>query len=209
MGPAPLGTLVSPLAGVADGRPSSLPVWALAWGQPLALTVCTRRWPGRISCLSRMFMWQAGHRAPVAHRLVAVAFLINVAAGCATCMCTASIRPTATITWIRFTSVLFGLTLAWIVIQRFRAVTAQARELMVTLAERVAQKERELDSTYQRLEQLAREQERTVGAHPHPARHARRCRLAHQCGDPPAAVGQGQPGRACCRRCATRWTSSS
>src|SRR6185312_15831151 len=32
-------------------------------------------------------------------------------------------------------------------------------------------------------------------AHAHPARHARRCGLAHQCRDPPAAIGQGQPRR--------------
>lgn len=139
----------------------TLPVWALAWGQPLALTVLYAAMAGTNLVFVAMFLWQAGHRAPAAHRLVAVTFLINVAAGVRD-LYVYRVNPTyGEITWIRFTSVLFGLTLAWIVIQRFRAAAAQVRNFSATLAERVAQKERELDSSYQRLEQLARDQERT------------------------------------------------
>ena len=138
-----------------------LPVWALAWGQPLALTLLYAAMAGTNLVFVAMFMWQAGHRAPGAQRLVALAFLINVAAGVRD-LYVYRVNPTyGEITWIRFTSVLFGLTLAWIVVQRFRAATAQVRKFSVTLAERVAQKERELDSSYQRLELLARDQERT------------------------------------------------
>ena len=65
-------------------------------------------------------------------------------------------------TYIRYSSVLFGLTLAYVVVQRFRAASVQARELSVTLASRVEQKERELAHSYQRLELLARDQERNA-----------------------------------------------
>jgi len=60
-----------------------------------------------------------------------------------------------------YTSMLFGLTLGYVVLSRFRAVSAQARELMHAMAVRIAERERELNSSYQRLEALAREQERT------------------------------------------------
>ena len=57
---------------------------------------------------------------------------------------------------------LFGLTLGYIVVTRFRSASAQARDLMRTLGARVAQKEGELQASYTKLEQLAREQERTA-----------------------------------------------
>jgi signal transduction histidine kinase len=63
-------------------------------------------------------------------------------------------------TFIRYSSVLFGLTLLYIVITRFRVATAQARDLNANLAARVARREQELEQSYQRVEQLAREQER-------------------------------------------------
>lgn len=63
-------------------------------------------------------------------------------------------------TWIRYSSVLFGLALGYIVVARFRAASGQARDLMSTLSARVAQKERELSASYERVEQLAREQAR-------------------------------------------------
>jgi signal transduction histidine kinase len=63
-------------------------------------------------------------------------------------------------TWIRYSSLLFGLALAYIVISRFREVSAQARDLMANLSARIAQKEQELGESYLKVEQLAREQER-------------------------------------------------
>jgi signal transduction histidine kinase len=65
-------------------------------------------------------------------------------------------------TWIRYSSVLFGVVLVSIVVSRFREATAQARELNATLAERVAQRERALADTYAELERMAREQERAA-----------------------------------------------
>jgi signal transduction histidine kinase len=65
-------------------------------------------------------------------------------------------------TYLRYSSVLFGLTLGYIVVMCFRAVSGQARDLTANLAARVAQKEHELAQSYQRMEQRAREQERTA-----------------------------------------------
>jgi signal transduction histidine kinase len=64
-------------------------------------------------------------------------------------------------TWVRYTSLLFGLALLGIVMMRFRAASAQSRELLRTLAARVAERERELAAAYERLEAAARAQERT------------------------------------------------
>lgn len=63
------------------------------------------------------------------------------------------------------------MALGYIVVSRFRAASAQARDLMANLAQRVAQKEQELEQTYGRLNDWhgsrSRQRENT-----HPARHA-------------------------------------
>lgn len=63
-------------------------------------------------------------------------------------------------TWIRYSSVLFGLALIVIMIQRFRAASQHARELTQQLSERVAAREQELALSYAKLETLARDQAR-------------------------------------------------
>lgn len=64
-------------------------------------------------------------------------------------------------TWVRYSTVFFGVALLLIVLQRFRAASAEARGWVATLAERVAEREQELQSTYGKLEKIAREQART------------------------------------------------
>ncbi len=64
-------------------------------------------------------------------------------------------------TWVRYTATLFGLALLGIVVSRFREASGQARDLLQTLAARVADRERELALAYGRLEQNAHEQGRT------------------------------------------------
>ena len=64
--------------------------------------------------------------------------------------------------WMRYSSLLFGLALFCIVIMRFRVASAQARDLMATLAARVWEKEQALAQSYRELEQMAREQERVA-----------------------------------------------
>jgi signal transduction histidine kinase len=61
-----------------------------------------------------------------------------------------------------YTSVLYGLTMFYIVVTRFRAASAQARELLHTLEQRIADKETQLAGSYQQLELLARDQERSA-----------------------------------------------
>ncbi|WP_213952961.1 histidine kinase [Variovorax sp. dw_954] len=65
-------------------------------------------------------------------------------------------------TWVRYTSVFFGIALLAIVLERFQAASTQARNLLGTLAARVADRERELASTYARLDATSREQARTL-----------------------------------------------
>lgn len=64
--------------------------------------------------------------------------------------------------WPRYAYALLGVLVFGTVIHRFRAASAQARELLHTLERRVADKESELAASYQKLELLAREQERTL-----------------------------------------------
>ncbi len=61
-----------------------------------------------------------------------------------------------------YASVLYGLTMFTIVVMRFRSASAQARELLHTLEQRIADKERALSNSYQQLEVLAREQARSA-----------------------------------------------
>jgi signal transduction histidine kinase len=65
-------------------------------------------------------------------------------------------------TWVRYSSAAFGLTLAYIVIRRFRAANTQLRELSVNLATRIAQKDAELANTYGQLVQTAGKQARAA-----------------------------------------------
>lgn len=64
-------------------------------------------------------------------------------------------------TWVRYSSVFFGVALLLIVLRRFHVATAQARGSVAALAEQVAQRERELAATYAELEAAARDQART------------------------------------------------
>ncbi|MDH5204186.1 MAG: ATP-binding protein [Hylemonella sp.] len=66
------------------------------------------------------------------------------------------------VSWMRFSSALFGLALGYIVITRFRAASEQVRDLMQNMAEKIRNKEQELALSYRELEQLAREQARTA-----------------------------------------------
>ena len=137
-------------------------VWALAFGQPLALTAWYAALALGFLPLCLVFLYQALRGAGVPHRAVALAVLLNLAVGLRD-LYVFRINPTyADSSLMRYSSVVFGLALLYIVIDRFRRVSAQVRDLLNTLATRVSEKERELSETYQQVEQLAREQERTA-----------------------------------------------
>ncbi|HMN22354.1 MAG TPA: sensor histidine kinase [Ottowia sp.] len=102
--------------------------------------------------------WRRG--ASAWHRWLAAALLLNVVVGLRDWYAFRLGDSFGEQTWQRYSGVLFGLLLGYIVLTRFRAASAQARELSVHLAERVAQKEAELAESYARMGQLAREQAR-------------------------------------------------
>ncbi len=137
-------------------------VWALGFGHPLALTTWYAALGLTFLLFGAVFMARALRGASVAHRVVALAVLLNVAVGFRD-LYVFRIQPTyADSSLMRYSSVVFGLGLVYIVIERFRRVSAQVRDLLNNLAARVSEKERELAESYRRVEQLAREQERTA-----------------------------------------------
>jgi signal transduction histidine kinase len=102
-------------------------------------------------------------RAPATARLlVGVAGALNVAVGVRDWIAIRISGDYSQSTWIRYSSVLFGLALGYIVITRFRGANTQAQDLMVNLTSRVSEKEQELSLGYARLAQLGREHERAA-----------------------------------------------
>lgn len=136
--------------------------WSQTQYQDLYLTL----WLGFSSFLFigyGLFYFWAALRHPTTERmLVATAGLLNVLVGFRDWLMIRISDSFDATHWIRFSSVLFGLALGYIVITRFREVSAQARDLMANMAAKVVEKEQALAASYQQLEQLAREQERTA-----------------------------------------------
>jgi signal transduction histidine kinase len=109
-----------------------------------------------------IFYLTAALRRPRAEQvLVGVAGAVNVVVGIRDWVMVRLSPDYADSTWIRYSSVLFGLALGYIVLARFREARSQARELTQTLQARVAQREQELQASYEQLEVMAREQART------------------------------------------------
>jgi signal transduction histidine kinase len=96
------------------------------------------------------------------NRLVVLAFLINVPIGIRDWYVIRLTDSFGTHGLQRYSVFLFGIALAAIVIDRFRTANIQVREMMENLTLRISQKEQELGKTYERMEVIAREQERTA-----------------------------------------------
>lgn len=110
-----------------------------------------------------IFYFGAAVRKPTTeHVLVAAAGVFNVLVGLRDWLVIRANSNFSEISWMRYSSVLFGLALGYIVITRFRAASTQARDLMDNMAAKVRQKEEELAASYRQLEQLVREQERAA-----------------------------------------------
>ncbi|MBC7445012.1 MAG: histidine kinase, partial [Polaromonas sp.] len=137
-------------------------VAALVYGHPLALTLLYGASVVTSMIFAFFFIWKAARGALLPHKMVAAAMLLNTLVGVRDLYVFRLSQGYGGNTYLRYSSVLFGLTLGYIVIQRFRIASGQARDLNANLAARVAQKEQELEQSYQRVEQLAREQERTA-----------------------------------------------
>jgi len=133
---------------------------ALVGGFPLAMTLLYAALGLTALIVGSLFIWKAARGASLAHQLVALVLLWNTLVGLRDLYVFRISQDYGGNTLMRYSSVLFGVTLGCIVIMRFRAASAQARDLNANLLARVAHKEQELALSYQRLEQLAREQER-------------------------------------------------
>ncbi|QKV51653.1 sensor histidine kinase [Comamonas antarctica] len=130
------------------------------WGQLWLLTL----WYAGLGVVSLCFVaeysWAALRRGTRLHRLIAAALVFNVCVG---------VRDWAVFrlqmahggnSLMRYSSLLFGLLLIYIVLRRFREAGAKVRELLATMEQQVAAKEQALQASYAQVEQLAREQER-------------------------------------------------
>ena len=145
---------------LAAGGAAALATYA--WHLPWLLTL----WYGLllvITLLFGIFFCWATVRHPTAMRVpVALALVLNVAIGLRDWVVFRFSDSFGSNTLTRYSSVVFGLTLGYIVLTRFREVSVQARDLLANLASRVSQKELELAKSYAQVEQLARQQERTT-----------------------------------------------
>lgn len=146
-----LGASVLPLA-----------TWALAGGNALALTLLYATSSLTTLSFAAVFCWQAVRHASLAHRCVAVALVLNFLTGLRDLYVYRIHQGYGENSWLRYSSILFGLALTYIVITRFRSATIQVRDLLATMSARVSDKEAELRKSYDKLEDSAREQERTA-----------------------------------------------
>ena len=128
-------------------------VWALTmWYAGLGTTV---------AAFAAVFVARAlTEGASLEQRLASIAIMVNMGAGVHDLYAFESASDFLHVTTLPYASLLFDLMVAAIMILRFQAARERVWELSRTLADKVAERERELGQSYQRLEQLAREQER-------------------------------------------------
>ncbi len=132
----------------ALSRPDALP-WAYGLSGLSALA------------FAMVFVWRAVRGGSAQHRWVAAAVVVNTMVGVRDFYVFQVLQAYGENTYLRYSSVLFGLTLAFIVALRFRAASWQVVTLNANLAQRVAHKEAELAHSYQRLAQGVQEQARS------------------------------------------------
>ncbi len=137
-------------------------VGALVLGYPVALTLWYAALAATVIVLLPALIWKATHGGALSLKLASVALLLNALVGVRDLIVFRLHPVFGENTLLRYSSVLFGLNLAYIVTRRFRTASVRARDLTANLAQRVARKEEELAQSYQKVEQLAREQERTA-----------------------------------------------
>lgn len=132
------------------------------WGHLWLLTA----WYAGLGIVSLAFVaeytWTAVRGGSQLHRLIAAALILNVCVGVRDW---AVFRVQMTLggnSLMRYSSLLFGLLLMYIVLRRFREVAAQVRHLLSTMEAQVAAKEHALQASYAQVELLAREQERVT-----------------------------------------------
>ena len=140
-----------------------LPVAYLAMvaGMPAALTLQY----AALAITALLFLAQFLIRTRAAtpqHRIVAAAILLNIAIGVRDLVAYRLSDSYGGNTWMRYSSLMFGLALAYIVLSRLHQATTQARDLVTNMGQHIARKEAELQQLYPRMEQLARAHERSA-----------------------------------------------
>ena len=133
---------------IGQGHAWLLTLWYVAMGLIFLGFACVFSW----------YTWRDS--APWAHRIAGLVIWLNLAMGLHDIYVFRIDPQYPQITWLRFSSVLFGITLLYIVMARFRRASEQAHVLINTMASQVAKREQELSASYQQLEKMAREQER-------------------------------------------------
>ncbi|QTN27587.1 histidine kinase [Rhodoferax sp. AJA081-3] len=135
--------------------------FAISLHKPLLLTL----WQAAFALIfvpsSLLFVTQALRKGRGGmQRMVALAFVINVPVGVHDFYVMRIGEAFGNQAYLRYTATLFGLALGAIAIERFRSANLRVRDMLDSLAVRVLDKEQELSRTYQRMEAIAREQER-------------------------------------------------
>jgi signal transduction histidine kinase len=154
---------------------------AYAWSIPLWLALCagaatyglTRYQPAALTAWFTLttsvgavftvgYAIAAVRSAIPAHRWMAAAMVVNLLFNIFDVWKYRLSHQLDTQPWSSYMSVLYGLVIFSIVVTRFRSASVQARELLLSLEQRVQDKEAALSASYQQLERLAREQERSA-----------------------------------------------
>ena len=142
------------------------PFAALAYGKPLVMTLTMALSGFVMIALGFVFVWRAARQTLIGPRLMALAFVFNCFVGLRD-LYVFRVNPSyGEITWLRYSSVLFGCALVYVLVSRYRRFNSLARQQHELTLAAVAQREKELtqelSATYERLELLAREQERVT-----------------------------------------------
>ena len=140
----------------------AMATWALGLGQSRVLSIWYVAYGCTLLVFIVGFLWNAFGQANSEQRILAGAALVNIVVAVRDIYVFRFEQSYGANTWLRYSSVLFGLALGHVALLRFRATSAQLRGLLGTLATRVSEKEIALGETYGRLELLARQQERTA-----------------------------------------------
>lgn len=137
--------------------------WGLVWGVPALVTVWYALMGLTFLVFSIVFARRSlGQGGTLAGRLLAGAVFLNAATGLADLVRLRTSAGSGDVSSLYYSSVLFGLVMGYVVISRFRSVSARARELLQTLEQRVHDKEAALRSSYAQLEAQSREQARVA-----------------------------------------------
>ena len=142
---------------------TSLPAGYLAMvtGKPVALTLQY----AALATTALVFLARFLIRTRIAtlqHKIVAAAILLNIGVGIRDLVAFRLSESYGGNTWMRYSSLMFGVALAYIVLARLHQATTQARDLLKHMEDRIARKEAELQLLYPRMEELARDHERSA-----------------------------------------------